>query len=394
MSELSNKELKELKKKEKAAKRAAQKEAAGVSPEQQQQLAQKADKRKAKKEPAPAPKTASLFSHLETLAQRRAAPVPRSVHPAVLTLALHIASHRLVGTARLRAMMAAFKCVIADYETPERASLSRHLTTHLGVQIEHLKSLRPLLVLMGNAIRWLKQEISHVLLDEHEHEAKAALCLRIDDFVRDKVDLSGRLIVENAAHHIAEGSTVLTFGHLAVLERLLLHCAQSRTFSLIVVDLRPLFEGRQLVRLGVRTSYVLVNLLLATLLDTVDCVLLGAHAMLSNGHLYARVGTAMVAMACHRRNIPVLVCCELIKFTDRVQLDLVTTNELGNPDLERARKRLPALEKLAPQPEDGPNVLNIMYDLTPPHYINKVITELGALPPLLVPVILREYKNV
>ena len=34
-----------------------------------------------------------------------------------------------------------------------------------------------------------------------------------------------------------------------------------------------------------------------------------------------------------------------------------------------------------------------MYDLTPPEYINKVITELGALPPSSVPVILREYKN-
>lgn len=39
------------------------------------------------------------------------------------------------------------------------------------------------------------------------------------------------------------------------------------------------------------------------------------------------------------------------------------------------------------------NIINIMYDLTPPEYINKVITELGALPPSSVPVILREYKN-
>lgn len=39
------------------------------------------------------------------------------------------------------------------------------------------------------------------------------------------------------------------------------------------------------------------------------------------------------------------------------------------------------------------NILNIMYDLTPPEYIKKVVTELGALPPSAVPVILREYKN-
>ena len=39
------------------------------------------------------------------------------------------------------------------------------------------------------------------------------------------------------------------------------------------------------------------------------------------------------------------------------------------------------------------SVVNILYDLTPPEYINKIITELGALPPSSVPVILREYKN-
>ena len=42
---------------------------------------------------------------------------------------------------------------------------------------------------------------------------------------------------------------------------------------------------------------------------------------------------------------------------------------------------------------DNLNILNIMYDLTPPEYIKKVVTELGALPPSSVPVILREYKS-
>ncbi|KGK34392.1 hypothetical protein JL09_g6461, partial [Pichia kudriavzevii] len=39
------------------------------------------------------------------------------------------------------------------------------------------------------------------------------------------------------------------------------------------------------------------------------------------------------------------------------------------------------------------NILNILYDLTPPEYIQKIVTEFGALPPSSVPVILREYKS-
>merc|ERR1712110_1276289 len=40
----------------------------------------------------------------------------------------------------------------------------------------------------------------------------------------------------------------------------------------------------------------------------------------------------MIAMMCHTRNIPVLTCCESIKFSDKVQLDSVTNNELADPD--------------------------------------------------------------
>ena len=54
--------------------------------------------------------------------------------------------------------------------------------------------------------------------------------------------------------------------------------------------------------------------------------------MLSNGRLYSRVGTALIAMMSHTRNIPVLACCESVKFSDKVQLDSVTTNELADSE--------------------------------------------------------------
>lgn len=488
---LSNKELKELKKKEKAAKRAAQKEAAGISPEQQEQMAQqKMEKKKLlatntniKKQLSQAVvkdqsmKIPALFSHLETREQRNASSptVSHIVHPAILTLSLHFANHKIVGsTARLRNMLEVFKTVIQDYKTPESTTLTRHLTGHLSHQIEYLKSSRPLSMSMGNAIRWLKQEISLISIDTPEQEAKDILSDRIDDFIREKLVLSDQLIVENASQHISNGSTVLTFGHSEVLLQLFQHCAleQDKSFNLVIVDSRPLFEGKRLLtelvntkmsdssradtdadsetsssisrrsalqrpitKEKIKVNYVLINLLLSTILEDVDCVFLGAHAMLSNGHLYSRVGTAMVAMMANRRNIPVLTCCESIKFSDRVQLDSVTTNELADPeDLvnDPSRKQPPqqtslALEQFLKEVElaerekktksgkkekeptkdilaDKPplsdwkslpslNLLNIMYDLTPPSYINKVVTELGSLPPLSVPVILREYKS-
>lgn len=491
---LSNKELKELKKKEKAAKRAAQKEAAGITPEQQQQLAQqKMEKKKLqatntnlKKQLSQAvvkddaKKIPALFSHLESREQRYSASptVSHIVHPAILTLSLHFSNHKIVGsTARLREMLKVFQQVIGDYQTPENTTLTRHLTGHLSHQIEYLKSSRPLSTSMGNAIRWLKQEISHISIDTPEQEAKNALCELIALFIREKIDLSDQLIIESASQHITNGCTVLTYGHLEVLRKLFQHCVveQKKTFNLVVVDSRPLFEGKKLLQELVETdlepqptsdskyslsdalsvstdsvdrsdapllrkvasvpitrdrlkvNYVLLSLLSATALEDVDIAFLGAHAMLSNGHLYSRVGTAMIAMMCHRRSIPVLTCCESIKFLDRVQLDSVTTNELSDPEelacstkLKVPPKRSLALEQFLelqkPESQEKPrdkkadkdqnveplrdwkkvpqlSILNIMYDLTPPTYINKVVTELGSLPPSSVPVILREYKS-
>lgn len=59
-------------------------------------------------------------------------------------------------------------------------------------------------------------------------------------------------------------------------------------------------------------------------------VLLGAHALLANGYVMSRVGTAQIAMIAHSFNVPVLVCCETHKFIERVQTDSFVYNEIGN----------------------------------------------------------------
>jgi translation initiation factor eIF-2B subunit delta len=40
--------------------------------------------------------------------------------------------------------------------------------------------------------------------------------------------------------------------------------------------------------------------------------------MLANGNVISRVGTSMVAMMARQYNVPVLVCCETYKFSEKV----------------------------------------------------------------------------
>ncbi|CAB4251902.1 translation initiation factor eIF2B subunit delta [Maudiozyma barnettii] len=389
------------------------------------------------------------------------------IHPVISSLTFNLAIYKIVGSIpRCIAMLEAFQIVIQDYKTPKGTTLSRNLTNYLSHQIDLLKRARPLSVTMGNAIRWLKQEISHIDPSTPDNEAKLDLCEKIGLFAKEKIELADQLIIENASNQIEDRSTIVTFGSSKVLTELILHNTNvlKKDLEVIVVDSRPLFEGKKMATVlrenGVKVIYTLITSLDTVFNMGVDYVFLGAHSILSNGFLYSRAGTAMIAMSAKRRNIPVLVCCESLKFSQRVQLDSVTYNELADPNdlvpidyespMERrsnkgillkqfvkerhennvriAKENAPKGNKQQQQQQNNKNtkdernksdeangkelnseqsenvlddwqklsslnIVNILYDLTPPEYIKKVITEFGALPPSSVPVILREYKG-
>ncbi|KAK9479689.1 initiation factor 2 subunit family-domain-containing protein [Lipomyces japonicus] len=341
-----------------------------------------------------------LFRHLEIIKRSGTADAGKDIHPKILALTLQFASYTVIGSsARCVAMLRAFQEVIADYRTPLGTTLSRNLTNHLSRQIDFLKTARPLSITMGNAIRWLKQEISVVSIDVSDDQARDLLDEKINTYIRDKIEVADRVIVQNAATQISNGDIILTFARSTVVEEVFLDAnLRGVEFTVVVVDTRPLYEGKELVRrlanAGIKCEYVLISAL-SYVLSNITSVFLGAHAVLSNGQLYSRVGTALVAMSAHRLNIPVIVCCESIKFSNRVQLDSVTYNELGSPD-DLVNISIDSTPKLGPLKNwrDLPNIklLNVLYDLTPPEYIKKVVTEFGSLPPSSVPVIIREYN--
>lgn len=480
---LSNKELKELKKREKAAKRAAAKAATGGetegtkptpgTPANNASTGKESNPRETAKSKDKGHKTVShikkelnnakihnpnlrtptMFGHLETKEERisSTAKIAAIVHPSILSLTLKISTYKIVGSSsRCQEMMRAFIDVINSYKTPEGISLQRHLTGHLSHQIEYLKTGRPLSISMGNAIRWLKQKISIIPINTSEEDCKKILTEEIEQFIMEKIEVADKVIIEYAQSHIHNNSKILTYGHSNVLSELFEFCAveQNKKFEIYIIDSKPLFEGKKLAKKlsqfdNIKLHYNLINSLSSVLeKSNIDFCFLGAHSMLSNGRLYSRVGSALIAMSSRNKSIPVLVCCESLKFSDKVQLDSVTLNELGDSDdlintkpfnkkgfnlqqyitkleereLKENEKNNKAnngknknnsksnLANSNNRPNDeydlsnwkqypSLNILNVLYDLTPPEYIQKIITEFGALPPSSVPVILREYKS-
>lgn len=269
-------------------------------------------------------------------------------------------------------------------------SLTRHLTSHvLSPQIEYLSSCRPLSISMGNAIRWLKLEVSKIDPSVPDAEAKKGLCDSIDVFIREKVTFADKIITESAADKIRDGDVIMTYAKSSVVQRALVQAfEENKKFRVIVVDSRPLHEGKHLAAslaaLGMDVKYCLLNGLSHNIQD-VTKVFLGAHAMMSNGRLFSRIGTALVAMEANEADKPVIVLCETIKFTERVALDSIVHNEIAPADElvipGEALENWGDMKKL--------QLCNPMYDVTPAEYIQMIVTESGNVPPTSVPVLHR-----
>jgi len=281
-------------------------------------------------------KEVALFGHLYGAPRRFGLDLTaKDVHPAVLALGLQISAYEICGSnARTVAMLLAFKNVIDSYTTPQGTSLARHLEKHvLSPQINYLKSCRPLCVSMGNSIRWLKKQIVTIDPSVPDEEAKPELLSAIDAFIKERVTAADELIAQTAASKIQDGDVILTYAKSSIVLKSILRAHQNgKRFRVIVVDSKPLFEGkflaRDIARAGVPTTYYTIVSAQHAVQEATK-IFLGASAMMSNGRLYSRVGTAIVAMLAHGRDTPVIVCCESIKFSNKVALDSIVSNELA-----------------------------------------------------------------
>ncbi|KAL7918603.1 hypothetical protein ACQKWADRAFT_303737 [Trichoderma austrokoningii] len=404
---LSGAELKKKAKEEKAARRAAAK---ATQPQPPAGAPAQSDA-KSKTKPKPDGPGQAAAQHGKIPAPRSAAPVPaapkevkpsipdyfshlsmakgvnithadKDVHPAVLVLGQQMSTMTISdSTTRLEATLLAFKKVIDSYTTPHGTTLSRHFTSHvLNPQIVYLTACRPMCFSMGNAIRWLKLQISKIDIDMADSDAKKLLCEAIDSFIHERVTLADLVIVNTAADMIADDDVILTYAHHHLVERALLKAkANGKRFKVILVD--DPFERvglghvKKLTAAGIPVIYSPDFGALRTNLQESTTVLVAAEAMFSNGAMYARAGTCDVATAAFDLGMRVTSLCETINFTERVSIDSLTYNEI---DPER----------------NTDEEFRLLFDTTRDKYISAVVTELGICSAKSVPAILRKLEEL
>lgn len=249
---------------------------------------------------------------------------------------------------------------------------------------------RPTAVSLPNGIRYVMHRVTMRLPASSSVEQIRSATLKAADEFIENAESAVHRIGEIGARRIHEGDVILT------------HCNSSAAISVMktawnlgtrfrvyVTETRPRFQGhltaRELSNLGIPVTLILDDAVRYFMQD-VDKVLVGADAITANGALVNKIGTSVVALAAHEAKIRVFVAAETYKFSPETMIGELVKIEERDPSEVVSQD---ILKKIGPI-----NVRNPSFDVTPPEFIDLIITERGIIPPLGAILILEEVFGV
>lgn len=325
--------------------------------------------------------------------------IHKDLHPSFAKLGIQFMHKTILGSnARCLALLAALKILVKDLETPPKQEFCRYMEVVLQLCSNYLQKCRPFAVSMTNALRYFKLQLTQIDTNQKDNEKKGKLIDIIDTYISNDIKKAGDAISIKVNEKITDGDVILTYGHSSLIRKILEEAHKDgKKFEVIIVDGKPLLEGKEMLRklvvAGITCSYTLINAI-SYVMGRVTKVVLGAHALLTNGYVVSRIGTAQISLVAQAYNKPVLVCCETYKFSERVQTDSFVYNEIDDPNVLSTSHILNEPTSLS----KWENVkmltpLNLLYDVTPPDLVSAVVTEIAILPCTSVPVVLRINAN-
>jgi ribose 1,5-bisphosphate isomerase len=102
----------------------------------------------------------------------------------------------------------------------------------------------------------------------------------------------------------------------------------------------------------------------------IDKVVIGADSIAANGAVVNKIGTSQLALIAHEARALFFVAAESYKFHPQTLVgELVEIEERD------------ATEVVNPKEFPGIKIRNPAFDVTPPEYIDLIITEKGIIPP-------------
>jgi ribose 1,5-bisphosphate isomerase len=217
-------------------------------------------------------------------------------------------------------------------------------------------------------------------------DARSGLVSRADGFI-DSSRHAVEKIARFGARHIQDGDVVLTHCNSEVALGCIIEAHRSgKEIEVFATEVRPRNQGHITIRTlndaGIKTNFI-VDSAVRSFIHDVDLVIVGADAVTVNGAVVNKIGTSQVAHTAAEARVNMIVAAETYKFAPRTIIGELITIEERPPD-----EVLPAaIARTLPHV----TVRNPAFDVTPPEYIDLIVTEAGAIPPQMAYVIIREY---
>jgi len=298
--------------------------------------------------------------------------------PEVDTTADDIAEMEIRGAATIA--RAAAEALEAQARASE-AGTPAAFREDLRAAARRLRDTRPTAVSLPNALRYVLNETdgnSVAELRERTIEASRQFRLQLE---RAQDDLGAI-----GANRLRDGDTIMTHCHstdaLACIEAAV---DDGKDVEAIVKETRPRKQGhitaRQLREMDVPVTIVVDNAA-RRYLDDVDHVLVGADSIAADGSVINKVGTSILAVAARERGVPVMVAAQTLK----LHPDTLT----GHTVEIEMRDEAEVLSDAERADVGDVTVENPAFDVTPPRYVDAIVTERGQFPPESVVTLMRE----
>ncbi|WP_128476555.1 ribose 1,5-bisphosphate isomerase [Halorussus pelagicus] len=306
------------------------------------------------------------------------------LHESVEAAAADIASMEIRGAATIADAAADALAAQAEDSDADDPETFRAEMRSAG---RRLRETRPTAVSLPNALRYVLRGME----GETVPDLRASVVESAREFRRE-LDQAQANLGRIGANRLRDGDTVMTHCHstdaLSCVEKAL---EQGKEIEAIVKETRPRKQGhitaRQLREWDVPVTLVVDNAA-RRYLDEADHVLVGADSIAADGSVINKVGTSGLAVNARERGVPIMVAAQTLK----LHPDTMTGHTV-EIEMRDEREVLTADEQVEIDGEaDGDDfaVENPAFDVTPPRYVDAIVTERGQFPPESIVTLMRE----
>jgi len=299
-----------------------------------------------------------------------------TIPPEVVRIAHDIQSMNIRGAGEIARAAAQALYVTAQ---GSRAKDLKDFMQELDAASSILLKTRPTAVSLPNSIRYIMSRARRMCSRRPPpsvEELRLQVMRAAQEFIENSKS-AVRRIGEIGARRIRDGDIIMTHCHSnAVISILKTAWLQGKRIRVIATETRPRFQGRVTARTlsqaGIPVTLI-VDSAARLFMTEVDKVIVGADAIAANGAVVNKVGTSMIALSAHEARVRVFVAAETYKFSPETMIGELITIEERDPTEVLPREELEGM--------GGVEVRNPAFDITPPEYIDLIITERGIIPP-------------